>query len=70
MKERNLGYFRDGLPLEVALDRNLSYNEVINKVSAQMELKNPNKCSTFAEGHSLVQSYEIGGKDWTIGEYV
>ena len=38
-----------------------------------MGLKSPNKSSTivlFKVSGALVQSCEIGGKGWTIGEYV
>ena len=43
-----LGYVRDGLPLEVALSKESSYQSVVEQVSTQMNLKMENRHLTVA----------------------
>ena len=73
MKERNLGYFRDGLPLEVALNKQSSYQGVVKHVATELKMKPKDPSSVlalFKANGSLVQSSNIAGKPWTIAEYV
>ena len=73
MKERNLGYFRDGLPLEVALNKQSSYQGVVKHVAPELKMKpkDPSRVlALFKANGSLVQSSNIASKPWTIAEYV
>ena len=68
MKEQNLGYC-DGLPLEVALNKDSSHQSVVDHVATQMKLKTDCPSSTivlFKANGALVLSADIGGKPWTI----
>ena len=48
MKERNLGYFHNGLPLEVALNKQSSYQGVVNHVATEMKMKPQDAVSAIA----------------------
>lgn len=69
MKKTNRGYVKDGMLIEIFVDRDTSYADLVSQLRATLELPQapPGKSiALFTTGGAVIKNQEV----WTLGAYM
>ena len=69
MKKTNRGYVKDGMLVEIFVDRDISYTDFVSQLKVSLELPQapPGKSfALFTTGGAIIKSQEV----WTLGAYM